>query len=218
MRKIILAVLSLFIAMVSIAAQEGVTPPAYKEIPDKSHAGFPMGFPGILELLDVEEEDIKKAVELHQEAGKTIEIAKKEQSLLKTKLKYDLMDPQVDMEEVEKILRDTLEWELKIQMAQIERDLELRNLLGDDIWARMKIFDRSFLGNLDLDEKHKSLADALRILKNYPPEAQKKFLDQRGREYIRKTEELRRLEIETMRLRLLIKESLRVWKERLEIE
>ncbi|MFP4441499.1 MAG: hypothetical protein ACLFST_00110 [Spirochaetia bacterium] len=209
MRKIIFVFICVIISAVSVSAQEGTKPPVYKDIPDKSYSGFPMGFPGILELLNVEDEDIEKAIEIHREAAETIEIAKNKQAILKTKLKYDLMDPQVDMEEVEQLLRDTLEWELKIQMAQIERDLELRNLFGDDIWARMNIVNRSFFSNLNVDEKVKSFSEALRIMKDYPPEVQKKFLEQLERVYIRKSEELIRLETVLNKLRLLMTKSIR---------
>jgi hypothetical protein len=41
------------------------------------------------------------------------------------------------MREVERMLRQSLDWELKERMAQIRRQVELRELLGDAKYARM---------------------------------------------------------------------------------
>jgi hypothetical protein len=48
-----------------------------------------------------------------------------------------LFEEQVNMREVERLLRQSLEWELKERMAQIRRQVELRQLLGDAKYARM---------------------------------------------------------------------------------
>ena len=41
------------------------------------------------------------------------------------------------MREVERLLRQSLDWEFKERMAQIRRQVELRELLGDAKYARL---------------------------------------------------------------------------------
>jgi len=43
----------------------------------------------------------------------------------------------VNMREVERLLRQSLDWELKERMAHIRRQVELRELLGDGKYARL---------------------------------------------------------------------------------
>ncbi len=57
--------------------------------------------------------------------------------MLKAQLRKLLFEEQVNMREVERMLRQSLEWELKERLAQIRRQVELRELLGDAKYARM---------------------------------------------------------------------------------
>jgi hypothetical protein len=57
--------------------------------------------------------------------------------VLRAQLRKLLFEEQVNMQEVERMLRQSLEWELKQRMAQIRRQVELRELLGDTKYARM---------------------------------------------------------------------------------
>jgi hypothetical protein len=63
--------------------------------------------------------------------------ARLEIDVLRAQLRKLLFKEQVDMREVERMLRRGLEWELKERMAQIRRQVELRELLGDAKFAQL---------------------------------------------------------------------------------
>jgi hypothetical protein len=57
--------------------------------------------------------------------------------VLKAQLKKALFQDPVDMNEVERLLRASLDWEYKLRLAQITRQVEIRKLLGDRKYARL---------------------------------------------------------------------------------
>lgn len=62
-------------------------------------------------------------------------LAQAELEIVKAQLNRLLISPDADMKEVERLLRQGLEWELKIRMAQIRRETETRRIVGDRKWA-----------------------------------------------------------------------------------
>jgi len=104
-------------------------------------AGFSYGQdwdnPEFLERLDLEEEEVQKIREIFEETEREIRQARLEIDVLRAQLRKVLFEEQVNMREVERMLRQSLEWELKERMAQIRRQVELRELLGDAKYARM---------------------------------------------------------------------------------
>ena len=93
--------------------------------------------PELLERLDLDEQQVEKIREIFEETEKEIRQARVEIDVLRAQLRKLLFEEQVDMREVERMLRQSLEWELKQRMAQIRRQVELRELLGDAKYARM---------------------------------------------------------------------------------
>jgi hypothetical protein len=93
--------------------------------------------PELLERLDLDEQQVEKIREIFEETEKEIRQARLEIDVLRAQLRKLLFEEQVDMREVERMLRQSLEWELKQRMAQIRRQVELRELLGDAKYARM---------------------------------------------------------------------------------
>ena len=89
------------------------------------------------ERLDLDEQEVEKIREIFEETEKEIRQARLEIDLLRAQLRKLLFQEQVNMREVERMLRQSLEWELKERMAQIRRQVELRELLGDAKYARM---------------------------------------------------------------------------------
>ena len=93
--------------------------------------------PELLERLDLNEQEVEKIQKIFEETEKEIRQARLEIDVLRAQLRRLLFEEQVNMREVERMLRQSLEWELKQRMAQIRRQVELRELLGDAKYARM---------------------------------------------------------------------------------
>ena len=104
-------------------------------------AGFSYGQdwdnPEILERLDLDEEEVEKIREIFEQTEREIREARLEIDVLRAQLRKLLFEEQVNMREVERLLRQSLDWELKERMAQVRRQVELRQLLGDAKYARM---------------------------------------------------------------------------------
>lgn len=93
--------------------------------------------PEVLQRLDLDEEEAQRIREIFEETEREIRQARLEIDVLRAQLRKLLFEEQVNMREVERMLRQSLDWELKERMAQIRRQVELRELLGDDKYARM---------------------------------------------------------------------------------
>ena len=92
----------------------------------------------ILEKLDIDEQDIEKIQEINTETNDTVQKAQAEVNIIRARIERLLLDADVSLGEVEKLLRSALEWELKIRMAQIERELSIRRTIGDEKWVRLR--------------------------------------------------------------------------------
>jgi len=53
----------------------------------------------------------------------------------KAELTRVLLDTHPDMKQVERILKVALNWEYRMRLGEIERDVEVRNVLGDRGWG-----------------------------------------------------------------------------------
>lgn len=93
--------------------------------------------PEFLERLDLDEQEAERIREIFEETEREIRQARLEIDVLRAQLRKLLFEEQVNMREVERMLRQSLDWELKERMAQIRRQVELRELLGDAEYARM---------------------------------------------------------------------------------
>jgi hypothetical protein len=93
--------------------------------------------PEVLERLDLDEQEVEKIREIFEKTEREIREARLEIDVIRAQLRKLLFEAQVDMREVERMLRQSLDWELKERMAQIRRQVELRELLGDAKYARM---------------------------------------------------------------------------------
>jgi hypothetical protein len=93
--------------------------------------------PEFLERLDLEEEELEQIREIFEQTEREMREARLELDVLRAQLRKMLFQEQVNMREVERMLRQSLEWELKERMAQIRRQVELRQLLGDTKYAQM---------------------------------------------------------------------------------
>lgn len=93
--------------------------------------------PQLLERAGLSEQEIEQVTRVFEDTERTITEARLEVDLLKAQLRKLLFAENPDMREVERLLRASLEWELKERLAQISRQVELRRVLGDRRYARL---------------------------------------------------------------------------------
>jgi hypothetical protein len=90
-----------------------------------------------MERLDLSEQEVERMGEIFEETEREIREAGLEIDLITAQIRKELFEENVNMREVERLLRQSLEWELKKRMAQIRRQVELREMLGDTKYARL---------------------------------------------------------------------------------
>jgi len=93
--------------------------------------------PQVLKRLELGEEEMENIRGVFEQTEKEIREARLEIDILKAQLRKLLFQQQVNMREIERLLRDSLEWEMKERMAQIQRQVQLRTILGDAKYARL---------------------------------------------------------------------------------
>ena len=87
--------------------------------------------------LGLSEEEITRLTAIFDRTERTVHQSRLEIEVLKAQLKKTLFQDPVDMNEVERLLRASLDWEYKLRLAQITRQVEVRQLLGDRKYARL---------------------------------------------------------------------------------
>ncbi len=87
--------------------------------------------------LGLSEEQIGQVREIFERTDKVVREARAEIDVLKAQMRRLLLNEPVDMQQVEKQLRAGLEWEYRLRLAQIRRQVDLRRVLGDETYARL---------------------------------------------------------------------------------
>lgn len=90
----------------------------------------------LLKRIGLDEEEVEQANAVIEETEELIQEADLELNIFKAQLAKLLFPVKVDLGEVERLLRVSYEWQLKRQMAQIRRQVELRMLFGEDRWRQ----------------------------------------------------------------------------------
>ncbi|HUX12105.1 MAG TPA: hypothetical protein VMW87_03705 [Spirochaetia bacterium] len=108
-----------------------------------AHLATPDGRMRVLSTMTgIPEQKLKKADELRQAAAQEQRTDQAEIDIRKAQLTRLLLDPHPNMLDVEKVLREGLDWEYKIRLGEIRRDLTIRDLLGDQDWSRFRVATR----------------------------------------------------------------------------
>ena len=90
----------------------------------------------ILKQMGVSRATMDQLRELNLKAMETVRLAGAEQKILQARLERMLLNRDPDMNQVEALLRESLEWKLKVEMRNIERTMAMRRLLGEDQWMQ----------------------------------------------------------------------------------
>jgi hypothetical protein len=89
-----------------------------------------------LKKFGLNEEEIERVMEIQNEMDRIIQETRIELNLLKAQLEKLLFDVNVDMQKVERILRESIEWKLKSELAEIKRRIEIRKIFGEQRWQK----------------------------------------------------------------------------------
>jgi hypothetical protein len=93
--------------------------------------------PQVLERLGLTRQEREQVVRLTREHGDVIRRSRAELDVIKAQLRRLLFDRDVNMEEVQRLLRQSLEWEYRERLAQIELQVALRKLVSEEQYARL---------------------------------------------------------------------------------
>lgn len=84
------------------------------------------------------DQEIKKVEEIYLKYQNEKKKATAELNIIKAKIDKELIADNVNMTEVEKLMRESLEWKLKIEMANIQKRIELKKLLGENRLQKLR--------------------------------------------------------------------------------
>jgi len=91
----------------------------------------------VLKKLGFTDSEINGLIKIQEDTQRVIVNARAELDIYKAELKKLLLSPDVNMKDVEKILKDSMNWELKLRMAQIKQQVDSRKLVGEKKWVRL---------------------------------------------------------------------------------
>lgn len=91
----------------------------------------------LLEKLGLSEAEIERIEAINYAAQKTIQEAQAELEIFRARLKKLLLNAEADLREVEALLQEAMNYELKIRLIQIEKELKIRRLLGEENWSKL---------------------------------------------------------------------------------
>lgn len=96
-----------------------------------------IGNPQILRELGLTDEEMLRVIEIRENTQKVQREAQIELNLYKAQLEKLLFPAEVDMKEVERLLKASLEWKLKLEFAEVRKRVEIRKILGEDRWEKL---------------------------------------------------------------------------------
>ena len=101
--------------------------------------------------LSLKDNEVKELTKLWTEGERAIQIAAADRDVKASELRRLLLEENVDMGAVKKVLRDGMEAEYKIRLIQIERAMQARKLLGEKRWADLQRLLRNFAAKRNQD-------------------------------------------------------------------
>lgn len=90
-----------------------------------------------LKNIGLSDPEIAKIKEIYGKYDKEKKLAIAELNIYKAKIEKELLAENVNITEIEKLLRESHEWKIKAEMAEIKIRVETKKLLGEDKWQKM---------------------------------------------------------------------------------
>jgi hypothetical protein len=97
-----------------------------------------------LRELSLSDQEIKAIGDILDRKADDLAKAQAEIRIVQARLERLMLDANPSMDEIQKLVRSSLDWEYSIRMIRIQQSLELRKLLGDQRWATLQRLMRAF--------------------------------------------------------------------------
>lgn len=104
--------------------------------------GAPMG--SALRDFKLEQAEIDKIEEVLKTSEEAIAKAKAEIQVVQAKVARLMLEKDPSTEQIGALVKESLDWEYKVRMAQIERQVAIRQIVGDERWSLMFRIWREF--------------------------------------------------------------------------
>ena len=95
-----------------------------------------------LKKLDLTDQQIEEIKDIQSDMDRKIEEARIELKIQKAMLEKLLFADKVDMDKVEKILKDSLEWQMQIELSEITKRIKTKEIMGAEKWEKFMSFLR----------------------------------------------------------------------------
>lgn len=114
-----------------------------------------------MKSLALEDKEIEALEKIMVKNDDDLTKAQAEIKILQAKLERLMLEKKPPMDDIKAIVKQSLEWEYKIRIVRIERNMEIRAVIGDERWAKAyrlaKIYAQmkrtGKIGDKDLDPK-----------------------------------------------------------------
>ncbi len=93
-----------------------------------------------LQKLGLSEDEIRKVTDIEITSEQAKKEAQLELNILRAQLEKLLAGADPDMKQVEKLLRDSVEWKVKVELAEINKRVQIRKLIGEEKWRKLVNF------------------------------------------------------------------------------
>jgi hypothetical protein len=93
---------------------------------------------GSLERLRFTEEEVLAISEIQESYFESIRLPGAELEVLRAQISRELLAGEPDLREIERLIRQGLDFEVEIRMSEIRREFAMQDLLGPRRWAQMK--------------------------------------------------------------------------------
>jgi len=127
-----------------------------------------------LKRLGLSDVQMQQVVETVRASMPELEKARAESRIVQAQLARLLLEDNPAKADLEKTVRQGLEWDFKIRMARIDRSLKLRAIVGKDQWAALSSLSQKVLEaerqgkrlSLEKEDDKPVARDLLRLLKD----------------------------------------------------
>jgi hypothetical protein len=89
-----------------------------------------------LKSLALEDKEVDSLEKIVQRDADALEKAQAEIRILQARLERLMLEKKPPMEDIKTLVKQSLDWEFQIRMIRIQRNLDIRALIGDDRWAK----------------------------------------------------------------------------------
>lgn len=97
---------------------------------------------GWFKSLNLTEDDLVRLEKMLEMKELELVKAQNEITILQAQIANHLLDPNPDMHKIEEAVSRSLEWEKTVRLIQIERQIAIRRLLGEDRWQSVLLLVR----------------------------------------------------------------------------